>query len=331
MLDSTGSLKANRSITAKHMVVYRHDKRAGNFGDVHKHIVLLSALSAATASADAASSDEKVLYIETHAASGSYESTSSKAEDMGIGRVLAAAETQAIKSPDIQAYANTIQRYRNGAAKSSNRYPGSPLLALSCLQPGRDEAVYAEHQQEVANELSGVLRAYKEDNNKSVHTSVEVGDGYAALRKKLAGLANNDEPAGSTVPFVLIDPPFTDLRSELNDIPTATRKCLDASLASIVLVWYPIKQGCDHALRSWKEDMASVVRGKPHRLLFGEIWTSSRTNKSSMAKEGALVGSGMALIHPHGHVADTFMPLTKELYDVLASDTESGSWSVLEC
>ena len=77
--------------------------------------------------------------------------------------------------------------------------------------------------------------------------------------------------------------------------------------------------------------MASVVRGKPHRLLFGEIWTSSRANKLIGTKAGALVGSGMALIHPHGDVADTFMSLTKELYDVLASDTESGSWSVLEC
>ena len=91
---------------------YRHGKRAGNFGDVHKHESLLSALSATTGAADA-TSNRKVLYIETHAASGSYESTSSKAEDTGVGRVLAADESQTIRSQDIQTYADTIKKHRS--------------------------------------------------------------------------------------------------------------------------------------------------------------------------------------------------------------------------
>lgn len=165
---------------------YRHDKRAGNFGDVHKHVALLSALSATTGAANV-TSNWKVMYIETHAASGSYESTSSKAEDTGVGRVLAADEWQTIMSQDIQAYADTIKRYCSEGAKPKHGYPGSPLLALSCCH----------------------------------------------------SIGNN---------------------------------------------------------------------------------------------EGALVGSGIALIHRHGDMVNNLMSMTKELYGILASScTNSGSWSVLEC
>ena len=310
---------------------YRHDKRAGNFGDVHKHVALLSALSATTGAADV-TSNWKVMYIETHAASGSYESTSSKAEDTGVGRVLAADEWQTIMSQDIQAYADTIKRYRSEGAKPKHGYPGSPLLALSCLRTGIDEAIYAEYQQDVANELSHTLSTNQEENDISISTSVEVGDGYAVMRKKLASLSSYDEDAKSTVPFILIDPPFTDLQSELDDIPLAIRDCLDASSKCIIMVWYPIKKGCDDTLLSWKEDLASAIRGKPHRLAFSEIWTSSRTSHSIGNNEGALVGSGIALIHRHGDMVNNLMSMAKELYGILASScTNSGSWSVLEC
>ena len=316
------------------MVSYRHDKRAGNFGDVHKHIALLSALSATTSEADA-TSNQNVLYIETHAASGSYESTSSKAEDTGVGRVLAADESQSMMSQDIRAYADTIKRYRNCGAKSKNRYPGSPVLALSCLRSGRDEALCAEYQQEVANELSLTLSAYQEENNAEIAASVEVGDGYAAMRRKLASLTKNDEDAKSTVPFILIDPPFTDLQRELDDVPMAIRDCIGASSEAIIIIWYPIKKGCDNMLLSWKEDLASAIRGKPHRLLFSEIWTSSRTSQTIGYKEDALVGSGIALIHRRtcNDMTEKLMSLTKELYDILSSKTctGGGSWSVLEC
>ena len=106
------------------MADYRHDKRAGNFGDVHKHIALLAALSATAEAADA-TSNRKVLYIETHAASASYESTSSKAEeDTGVGRVLAADESKEIMSQEIQVHADTIKRYRSGGGKSENLLEG---------------------------------------------------------------------------------------------------------------------------------------------------------------------------------------------------------------
>ena len=136
--------------------MYCHDKRAGNFGDAHKHVALISALTAAIAAADA--SCRRILYIETHSGSGSYECTSTKAEDTGVGRVLSAcadASSHAIQSPEIQAYADTVRRYRGGQGETSKkRYPGSPVLALSRLRSNQDEALCAEHQQEVADELS---------------------------------------------------------------------------------------------------------------------------------------------------------------------------------
>ena len=310
---------------------YRHDKRAGNFGDVHKHIALLAALSATAEGADA-KSNRKVLYIETHAASGSYESTSSKAEDTGVGRVLAADESKEIMSQEIQVYADTIKRYRSGGGKSENRYPGSPVLALSCLRQGRDEAMCAEYQPEVANELAHTLNTYREGSDTAIETSIEVGDGYASMRKKLASLVNDEQATSSTVPFILIDAPFTDLQDELGDIPVAIRDCLGVSSESIVLVWYPIKQECDKILHYWKEDLASAIRGKPHRLVFSEIWTKPRTVQSNQNKEGALVGSGIAIIHRCMIIDDALISWTKELHNVLDSDTTGGgSWSVLKC
>ena len=191
----------------------------------------------------------------------------------------------------------------------------------------------AEYLQDVANELSHTLTTYQEENDTSVATTVEVGDGYAAMRRKLASLTKNDEDAKSTVPFILIDPLYTDLQSELDDVPMATRDCIAASSESIIMIWYPIKKGRDDILLSWKGDLASAIRGKPHRLVLSEIWTSSRTNQSNGCKEDALVGSGIALIHRHDDVTDKLMSLTKGLNDILSSDDKQriGSWSVLEC
>lgn len=111
----------------------------------------------------------------------------------------------------------------------------------------------------------------------------------------------------------------------------AIRDCLGVSSESIVLVWYPIKQECDKILHYWKEDLASAIRGKPHRLVLSEIWTKPRTVQSNQNKEGALVGSGIAIIHQRSNTADALVSWTKELYDILASDTGGGSWSVLKC
>ena len=101
---------------------YRHQYHAGNFADVHKHVLLLEVLAAL------ARKDKGFLFVDTHAGRGDYDlhpgDAAHPAEwQAGVAKLLAATPRHA-----------ALTRYRElvaaGVHGGSLRYPGSPLLAL---------------------------------------------------------------------------------------------------------------------------------------------------------------------------------------------------------
>ena len=106
---------------------YRHQYHAGNFADVHKHVLLLEVLRALTRK------DKGLLFVDTHAGRGDYDLHPGDREhpaewQAGVARLLAAAPRHAA----LGSYREIIERGMHGG---SLRYPGSPLLAVGALRP----------------------------------------------------------------------------------------------------------------------------------------------------------------------------------------------------
>jgi len=178
---------------------YRHAFHAGNFADVHKHVVLTALLQRLTAK------PAPLLYLDTHAGRGLYDLKSIEAArgrewQQGVERLREAS----LKNP-------LLRRYRELVAASldGSQYPGSPLLALQLLRPD-DRAVLVEKQCEEARVLRNHL-------TRTRHVSVLAEDGYVALKAQL--------PPKEKRGLVLIDPPYEDaqefqqLERAVNAIP----------------------------------------------------------------------------------------------------------------
>jgi 23S rRNA (adenine2030-N6)-methyltransferase len=195
-------------------VNYRHAFHAGNFADVHKHIVLSALLERL------ARKPKPLLYLDTHAGRGAYDLRSQDSERAdewrrGIGRLR-----------DWQARCEDVKRFLASwtEADQAHRYPGSPMVALQQLRDG-DRAVFVEKQLEEAYALQQVMRARR-------GVSVVHGDGYAALKTYL--------PPRETRGLVLMDPPYESER-EFGDAARALTFALQRWATGVIAIWYPIK------------------------------------------------------------------------------------------
>ncbi len=142
---------------------YRHQYHAGNFADVHKHVLLLDVLAALTRK------EKSLLFADTHAGRGEYHlhpgDAAHPAEwQSGAARVLSAAP----RHPSLLRYRDLLLARQHGG---SLHYPGSPLLALGALR-AVDRAVFFETQRDEAGHLRKLV-ANRE------RTRVEPADGFA--------------------------------------------------------------------------------------------------------------------------------------------------------
>ena len=109
-----------RSRTATAEVNYRHEFHAGNFADVHKHVVLLALLDRLKRK------PKPLLYLDTHAGRGWYDLQSADAArgnewTNGVARLKGFAPA----TDDVRRYVAILSELTAG----SSRYPGSPIIA----------------------------------------------------------------------------------------------------------------------------------------------------------------------------------------------------------
>ena len=261
---------------------YRHAYHAGNFADVHKHIVLLALLQRLKRK------PTPIFYLDTHAGRGWYDLRSEEASRAaewrtGIARLAAPAAPSA---HDIRYYLQTIGSLAEG---QSRRYPGSPLLAAYELRKG-DRAVFVEVQPEEARALE---RAVEHQRGISVHT----GDGYAALKAHLPPRENRG--------LVLIDPPF-ESAEEFSALKNALQSAMTRWPNGMLALWYPIKTQPE--LQRWH---ATVRACGVRKLLALELCIRP------LDSPAGLNGSGMLIANPPWKLDEEMQQVQRELLGLL--------------
>jgi 23S rRNA (adenine2030-N6)-methyltransferase len=198
-------------------VNYRHAFHAGNFADVHKHVVLLALLERLK------QKPKPLLYLDTHAGRGSYDLRAEDATRSGESREgIARLAGRPVRSADLFRYLQAT----HAAGAAPTHYPGSPLLALGALREG-DRAVLVEQQPAEAQALQQATSRMRD-------VSIVCGDGYAALKTYLPPRENRG--------LVLIDPPY-EADTEFADAERALRFGLSRWPNGVFALWYPIKAG----------------------------------------------------------------------------------------
>jgi 23S rRNA (adenine2030-N6)-methyltransferase len=241
---------------------YRHQYHAGNFADVHKHVVLLDVLAALTRK------DKGLLFVDTHAGRGDYDLHPGDAEhpaewQSGVAKLLAAAPRHA-----------ALTRYRDAVASGvhggSLVYRGSPMLAMQALRPV-DRAVFFESQRDEAGNLRKLL-------DSTSRARVETGDGFAGLRALL--------PPPERRGCVLIDPPYEE-RADFTLVRQATIDALTRFESAVLVLWLPLKLRSD--FDAW---LAQLRRESPRPVLGSLLWMHTPDSRA------ALNGSGLAIVNP---------------------------------
>jgi 23S rRNA (adenine2030-N6)-methyltransferase len=205
---------------------YQHAFHAGNFADVHKHVVLTRILEHLRAKPAA------FRVIDSHAGAGRYDlmgpepSRSGEWRD-GIKRIWEGVSQDAQRRDGALALlapylACVTALNRDGELRV---YPGSPVIAQALLRP-QDRLIACELEPRAAVLLKAALRG---DRRSKVLTI----DGWTALSATI--------PPKERRGLVLVDPPFEEgadfmrLSGALGD---AHRKWP----TGIYMLWYPIKQ-----------------------------------------------------------------------------------------
>ena len=260
---------------------YRHQYHAGNFADVHKHVLLLDVLAAL------ARKDKGFLFVDTHAGRGEYDLHPGDTEHLaewqsGIAKLLAVAPRH-----------ESLLRYREivagGVHGGSLLYPGSPLLAARALR-AVDRAVFFESQREEAGALRKVMPG-------GARARIEVGDGFAGLRALL--------PPPERRGCVLIDPPFEE-REDHARVQQAVVDAITRFEGAVLLLWLPVKLRGD--FDSW---LGQLARAVPRPLLASLLWLHP------MDSRAALNGSALVVVNPPYLLDETLGGWLPELRAVL--------------
>jgi 23S rRNA (adenine2030-N6)-methyltransferase len=264
---------------------YRHQYHAGNFADVHKHVLLLEVLRALTRK------DKGLLFVDTHAGRGEYElhpgDSAHPAEwQAGAARLLDASP----RHEALVKYRELLLTRRHGG---SLNYLGSPLLALGQLRD-LDRAVFFETQREESGQLRKLV---------SGRTRVESSDGFAGLRSLL--------PPPERRGCVLIDPPYEE-REDLARVQSAVTDSLQRFESAVLLLWLPVKLRAD--FDTWYARLSAAV-ARP--MLASLLWMHPCDSRA------ALNGSALVLVNPPYLIEEGMREWLPELRELLGGE-QSG-------
>lgn len=249
------------------MLSYRHGYHAGNFADVHKHVVLSLLVQ------HLLRKDTGFFYLDTHAGAGLYDLAAEFARknaehEQGIAQLWERAELPELVRPYVEAVRGL--NAEKGAPKRLHFYPGSPALVRRFLRP-QDRMVLTElHGSEVPR-----LRAnFTRDRQVVVHHQ----DGYQALKAFL--------PPPQRRGLVLIDPAY-ERRDEFARVNAALQAAWRRWPSGMFAIWYPIVTR-SAVVRFHRQLQESGVR----KILLSELLIGPDTAASRMN------GSGMLVVNP---------------------------------
>jgi 23S rRNA (adenine2030-N6)-methyltransferase len=257
---------------------YQHAFHAGNFADVHKHVVLTCILEHLRAKPAA------FRVIDSHAGAGRYdllgpEPSRSGEWRLGIERIWEAPRQNGRNGVSLLApYLACVSALnRDGGLRF---YPGSPLIAQALLRP-HDRLIACEVEPRAAASLKAALRGDR-------RCTVLGIDGWTAL--------------GATVPpkerrgLVLVDPPFED-GADFMRLSGALGNAHRKWPTGIYMLWYPIKRrDAPDALarRLRRLGVAKILRCE----LMPALPSADTGLAVSRPAASKLAGSGLIVVNP---------------------------------
>ncbi|MBR9830439.1 MAG: 23S rRNA (adenine(2030)-N(6))-methyltransferase RlmJ, partial [Oceanospirillales bacterium] len=196
------------------MLSYQHGFHAGNFADVHKHLLLTLLLQALNRKT------KPWNYLETHGGRARYDLTSAQASKTGEFQAGIARIWQQPAPAAAQAYLEQVCALNTEALTA---YPGSPLLAAQLAREHDRISVMELHPAE-AEALKAVFR---QDARVAVHHR----DGYEGVLSLLPPKPNRG--------VVLIDPSF-EVKQEYADLVQFVSKAYQRWSNGCFAIWYPL-------------------------------------------------------------------------------------------
>jgi len=262
---------------------YQHAFHAGNFADVHKHIVLTRVLEYLR------QKPAPFRVVDTHAGAGRYDLLGPQAARSGewrdgIERLFAAPRSGAAGTDSAQAlvapYLDIVAALNPGG--TLRLYPGSPLIVKALLRR-QDRLIACELEPSAAASLQVVLHG-------DARAKALAIDGWMALFANI--------PPKERRGLIVIDPPYeegVEFTRLFDTLAQAHRKWANG----LYLLWYPVKA------REAPNALARQLR----RLSVPKILRCELTITPPCA-DGALAGSGLIIVNPP-------FPLERELRVIL--------------
>jgi 23S rRNA (adenine2030-N6)-methyltransferase len=286
---------------------YQHAFHAGNFADVHKHIVLTRVLDYLRQKPAA------FRVIDTHAGAGRYDFLGSQAARSGewrdgIERLFATPRLGTAGSDPAQAlvapYLDIVGALNPGG--TLRLYPGSPLIIKALLRR-QDRLIACELEPSAAASLKTALHG-------DARAKALAIDGWMALFANI--------PPKERRGLIVIDPPYEE-NIEFERLSETLGQAYRKWPNGLYLLWYPIKRYENTGVSTTFSDVPPArYRGRQQNRAHrrgGADTLIRRLRRSGIPKllrcelsigpartEGGLTGSGLILVNPP-------FPLEREL------------------
>jgi 23S rRNA (adenine2030-N6)-methyltransferase len=246
---------------------YQHAFHAGNFADVHKHVVLTRILEHLRAKPTA------FRVIDSHAGAGRYDLLGPEAARSGewhdgVERLFNAGRQASPAKALLEPYLDAIAALN--ASGKLRIYPGSPLIAEARLRQ-QDRLIACEFEPRAAASLKACLRGDR-------RAKVLALDGWMAV--------NANVPPRERRGLVLIDPPYEDAADFIR-LPGALADAHRKWPTGIYMLWYPIKE----------RDAPDALARRLRRLSVPKLLRCEITLGPPRSDSG-LVGSGLIVVNP---------------------------------
>jgi 23S rRNA (adenine2030-N6)-methyltransferase len=248
---------------------YQHAFHAGNFADVHKHVVLARILTYLRAKPAA------FRVIDSHAGAGRYdllaaEPTRSGEWHAGIERLWEATKGRLAAGVRelLGPYLETVAACNPDG--NLRTYPGSPLVAEYLLRP-QDRLIACEFEPRSAVALTAALRGDRRAKALAI-------DGWTAIGAYV--------PPKERRGIVLIDPPFEEA-GDFTRLSGALAAAHRKWPTGVYLLWYPIKT----------HEASEGLARRLERLAIPRVLRSEIMLGPPRADAG-LVGSGLIAVNP---------------------------------
>lgn len=271
------------------MLSYQHGFHAGNFADVHKHLLLTLLLQSLNRKAKPWS------YLETHGGRARYDLEGEQALKTGEYRDGIARLWQQPAPEAVQPYLEQVAAVNDQQLLA---YPGSPLMAA---QMGRDKDVISVMELHPA-EADALKNVFRGDERVNVHHR----DGYEGVLSLLPPKPNRG--------VVLIDPAF-EVKQEYRDLVKFITKAYKRWPNGCYAIWYPLLPA-----GLWQQMKRDLAATGIRKILCSEL------DIRASAGERGMYGSGMLVINPPWQLDETLAEVSPWLAQQLEVEKGSGSW-----